>query len=58
MCIVCIYNRYIYFKVTEMNLRAAQKELGGRTPEVTAPVLALETLVVVGVSFLLVGLFA
>ena len=41
-----------------MNLRAAQKELGGRTPEVTGPVLVLEALVVVGVSIALVGLFA
>lgn len=41
-----------------MNLRAAQNELGSRPPEVTAPVLALEALVMVSVSILLVGLFA
>ena len=41
-----------------MNLRAAQKELGGRSPEVTAQMLALETLVVVSVSIVLVGFFA
>jgi hypothetical protein len=41
-----------------MNLRTAQNELGGRTPRVTARVLAVEALVVVSVSYMLVGIFA
>ena len=41
-----------------MNLRAAQKELDGRTPEVTPKMLALEAVVVVGISIVLVGFFA
>lgn len=40
-----------------MNLRAAQKELNGRSPKVGAQVLAVETLVVVAVSFALVSFF-
>ena len=44
--------------ISDMNLRAAQKELRGRAPTVTAPVLALEALVMVGVSFMLVSFFA
>ena len=40
-----------------MNLRAAQKELRGRSPDVTIPLLALEALVVISVGWLLVGLF-
>jgi hypothetical protein len=41
-----------------MNLRTAQKELAGKTPRVNAPVLAMEALVVVSLSFVLVGIFA
>jgi hypothetical protein len=41
-----------------MNLRAAQKELRSRSPNVLLPVLALETLVVVSFSWILVSLFA
>ncbi len=41
-----------------MNLRAAQKELAVRAPQVTAQALALEALVVVSISLVLVGLFA
>jgi hypothetical protein len=41
-----------------MNLRAAQKELRGRSPHVALPWLALEALVVVSLSMLLVGYFA
>lgn len=41
-----------------MNLQAAQKELGGRTPRVTGATLAIEVLVVVSVSYMLVGIFA
>jgi len=41
-----------------VNLQAAHKELHGRTPRVTVPLLALETLVVISVSYALVGLFA
>ncbi len=41
-----------------MNLRAAQKELRSRSPDVTMPLLLLEALVVVAVGWLLVGLFA
>jgi hypothetical protein len=41
-----------------MNLQAAQKELRSRAPRVTGTVLAVEVLVVVSVSYLLVGLFA
>ncbi len=41
-----------------MNLRAAQKELRSRAPEVVFPALVLEALVMVGISAALVGLFA
>lgn len=41
-----------------MNLRAAQKELRSRSPHVAFPVLALEALVVISLSFVLVGVFA
>lgn len=41
-----------------MNLQAAQKELHGRVPRVTGVVLVLEVLVMVGVSYVLVGIFA
>ena len=41
-----------------MNLRAAQKELGSRSPHVAFPVLALEALVVISLSIILVGVFA
>lgn len=41
-----------------MNLRAAQKELRGRSPHVVLPWLALEALVVVSLSMLLVRFFA
>ncbi len=41
-----------------MNLRAAEKELRGRSPKVTAQFLALEALVVVSASFVLVYFFA
>ena len=41
-----------------MNLQAAQKELGSRAPRVTGSILVAEVLVVVAVSYLLVGLFA
>lgn len=41
-----------------MNLRAAQKELRGRSPDVALPVLALEALVVVALGVLLASLFA
>jgi len=40
-----------------MNLRAAEKELRGRSPEVTPYFLALEGLVVVALSITLVLLF-
>lgn len=41
-----------------MNLRAAEKELRGRPPEVKPQILALEGLVVLSVSIVLVLLFA
>lgn len=41
-----------------MNLQAAQKELRGRTPRVTGFVLAVEVVVMVSVSYVLVGIFA
>lgn len=41
-----------------MNLQAAQKELGSRTPRVTGATLVIEVLVVVSVSYMLVGIFA
>ena len=44
--------------VMYMNLRAAEKELRGRSPEVALQVLLLETLVVVSASILLVNLFS
>ena len=54
MCIQTI----LFGKVVIMNLQAAHKELHGRTPRVRAPLLALEALVVISVSYALVGLFA
>jgi len=41
-----------------MELQTANKELASRAPRVTLPMLAAEALVMVSVSFLLVGLFA
>ena len=41
-----------------MNLRAAQKELRSRSPEVGVTVLLAETVVIFGAGMLLVGLFA
>lgn len=41
-----------------MNLQAAINELGSRSPRATPATIALETVVVVGVSFVLVSLFA
>ncbi len=41
-----------------MNLQAAQKELKGRAPRVTGFVLAVEVVVVVSISYVLVGIFA
>lgn len=40
-----------------MNLQTAHKELNARSPRVTAPWLALEALVVVSISYALVGIF-
>ncbi len=40
-----------------MNLRAAEKELRGRSPEVAPQALAVEVLVVVSVSIFLVQIF-
>jgi hypothetical protein len=47
-----------YVSEAIMNLQAAQKELRGRTPKVTGLVLVVEVLVVVSVSYALVGIFA
>ena len=41
-----------------MNLRAAQKELSSRSPHVELSMLALETVVLVSIVALLVGIFA
>jgi hypothetical protein len=41
-----------------MNLRVAQKELRSRGPEVTPKVLALEAIIVLSISMVLVGVFA
>ena len=41
-----------------MNLQAAVQELGSRSPRATPAAIVLETVVVVGFSFLLVSLFA
>ena len=41
-----------------MNLHTAKSELKGRGPRVGAGELAVETVVVVGLSMLLVGFFA
>jgi hypothetical protein len=41
-----------------VNLRAAQKELGGRPPRVTAPALFVEAVVIVSVGVFLVSIFA
>jgi hypothetical protein len=41
-----------------MNLQAAQKELRGRAPKVTGLFLAVEVVVVVSISYALVGIFA
>jgi hypothetical protein len=40
-----------------MNLRAAQKELRSRSPHVAFQILALEALVIISVSWFLVGIF-
>jgi hypothetical protein len=49
---------YIQKRRLVMNLRAAQKELRGRSPDVALPVLVLETLVMIAVGWVLVGVFA
>ena len=41
-----------------MNLRAAQTELRGRTPRVSGATLGIEVLIVISVSYMLVGIFA
>ena len=41
-----------------MNLQAAEKELRGRIPRVTGFLLVVEVLVIVGLSYALVGVFA
>ena len=41
-----------------MNLFTAQKELDGRVPRVTVQALAVEAVVIVSVSVVLVGFFA
>ena len=41
-----------------MNLQTAVKELGSRSPRTSPGAILVETVVVVGVSFILVGLFA
>lgn len=41
-----------------MNLQTARQELSSRSPKTTATAIAVEAVVVVGVSFLLVGIFA
>ncbi len=41
-----------------MNLRAAQKELRSRSPQVGFPVLAAEAVVIVTAGILLAGIFA
>ena len=41
-----------------MNSHTAYKELDGRPPRVTASLIVIEALVVVSVSYVLVGLFA
>ncbi len=41
-----------------MNLQAAEKELRGRIPRVTGLLLVVEVLVIVGLSYALVGVFA
>jgi hypothetical protein len=42
----------------EKNLQAAQKELRSRAPRVAGLALVLEVVVVVSISYVLVGLFA
>jgi hypothetical protein len=41
-----------------MNLQAAQKELHSKPPQVRLQALALEMVVVLSLSFVLVGIFA
>jgi len=41
-----------------MNLRAAQKELRSRSPDVTFPVLVAEAVVIVSIGIMLAGLFS
>jgi hypothetical protein len=54
MCIQKLYHK----QGIGMNLRAAQKELRSRSPDVGFPMLALEALVVISLGMLLVGVFA
>lgn len=56
--VLYVYTNAINAEVATVNLQAAHKELHGRTPRVRAPLLALEALVVLSVSYALVGLFA
>jgi hypothetical protein len=44
--------------VQTLNLRAAQKELGSRSPDVAFPVLAAEAVVIVTVGVFLAGIFS
>ena len=44
--------------VVYMNLHTAHTELKARPPKVNPAVLAVETLVIVSVSYMLVGIFA
>ena len=50
--------KYISLGDTRMNLQTAKSELKGRSSRVGAGELAVETVVVVGLSMLLVGFFA
>jgi hypothetical protein len=43
--------------VVVVNLQAAHKELNSRSPRIAAPWLALEALVVISISYALVGIF-
>ena len=56
--VLYVYTNNINLMVNVVNLQAAHKELDGRTPRIAAPLLALEALVVVSISYALVGIFA
>jgi hypothetical protein len=57
-CVVYLDTSKLLEVESVMNLRAAQKELGSRSPDVTLLGLGLETLFLFTLGWILVGIFA